>query len=184
MRSLPKKGKRTPSELQQLQRQRFLTVTEFLTPFNSVLKKYYGKNFGDTTRMNNALSYHIKEAVAFVDPNFEILYNKVQISKGELLGFKNPVIASPSSNEVSFSWEDNSDEGEAKATDKVVVVLYAPIANLYFYKGNVGVRSDGTATLTLPGYFSGLEVQSWIAFASADDKTSSTSIHMDPVTVA
>lgn len=184
MRSLPKKGNRIPTQVQLLQRQRFLTVTEFLTPFHPVLRKFFGSNSGEIPRINQALSYHMKEAVNYVDPDFEILYNKVQISKGDLTSVQNPSVSSAGANTIKFNWDDNSGEGEALATDQLVVVVYAPSTNLYYYTLAAGNRSAATATITLPSYFSGVEVQSWIAFANTDGKKYATSIYMGPVTVS
>ena len=183
MRSLPKKGNRTPTATQLLQRQRFLTVTEFLTPFHPVLRKFYGSNSGEIPRINQALSYHMKEAVNYVAPNHEMVYNKVQISLGELPPVQNPSVSSPEANTIKYGWDDNSGEGAAKATDKLVVVVYAPSANLYFYRLAAATRSDATVSITLPAYFSGLEVQSWITFAADDDNSCATSSYMSPITI-
>ena len=184
MRSLPKKGNRTPSQSQALQRLRFQTVNEFLTPFNPVLRKFFGSNSGAFPRINQALSYHMKEAVHYVAPNFEILYHKVQISKGDLLGVQNPAVLDLGGNELKYTWEDNSGQGEAQATDQLMVVIYAPAAGLYFFTLTAGARAAGSGNILLPGYFAGLEVQSWIAFASADESRYATSMYMGTVTVS
>lgn len=183
MRSLSRRGNRVPSAVQLLQRQRFLATTQFLTPIHPVLRKYYGGNGGGPTRINNALSYHMKEAVTYVDPDFEMLYNKVQISVGTLPQVQNPSVSSPSANTIKYGWDDNSGDGAAKATDKLVVVVYAPAANLYFYRLAAATRSDATASITIPAYFSGLEVQSWITFAADDDSSCATSSYMPAVII-
>ena len=184
MRSLPTKTDRTPTEVQLLQREKFTAVSEFLTPISNVITRYYGSGSGELTRRNQAMSYHMKEAVEFVDPNFEILYNKVQISKGDLLGIQNPVVAAQGSNELTYTWDDNSGQGAAKATDQLVVVIYAPAQNLYYFMLNLATRTDVAGTVTLPTNFTGLEVQSWIAFAAADGKSYATSVYMGAVVVS
>ena len=50
MRSLPKKGNHTPTAIQLLQREKFSFVTDFLTPINPVLSRFYGANSGSKTR--------------------------------------------------------------------------------------------------------------------------------------
>ena len=183
MRSLPKKTNRTPSETQLLQRELFTAVSGFLTPISPVLSLYFGRKGGEQSRRNQAMSYHMKEAVNYVDPNFEILYNKVQISKGDLLGVQNPVVSSPAPGEVKFNWENNSGQGSAKATDQLVVVLYSPEEDLHHYLLTVANRDAAGATITMPAYFTGLELQCWITFASADNKSYATSVYMGAVTV-
>lgn len=184
MRSLPKKTNRTPTNIQQLQRDRFTFVSEFLTPISPVLNRYFGSGSGEQTRRNQAMSYHMRDAVKYLDPGFEMFYNKVMISKGDLPGVQNPAVASPNPNQLVYTWEDNSGQGSARATDKLVVVVYAPAEGLYYMSLEAAVRSNATVAVTLPDYFSGLEVQSWIAFASEDDKSYATSSYMAAVTVA
>ncbi|MCF6132500.1 DUF6266 family protein [Flavobacterium sp. WG47] len=183
MRSLPKKTNRTPTETQQLQRQLFTTVAEFLSPMSNVLSRYFGHSGGYVSRRNQAMSYHMTEAVEYVDPNFDILYNKVLISKGDLVGVQNPTAASTTAEKISYTWEDNSGQGSAKATDQLVVVIYAPAENLYYTLLNAAVRNAGSVTITLSSYFSGLEVQSWITFASETGKAYATSVYMGAVTI-
>jgi|SRR6218665_464283 len=183
MRSLPKKTNRQPTGTQLLQRERFTFVTNFLSPMSNVLSLYYGSGSGEKTRRNQAMSYHIKEAVKYLDPGFEMLFNKVQISKGDLLGVQNPTVDSPDPNQLAYSWEDNSGQGNAKVTDKLVVVIYSPEQDLYYILLEAAARNAATITITLPEYFSGLDVKSWITFASADDKSYATSVYMGDVTV-
>ena len=184
MRSLPKKGNHTPTAIQLLQREKFSFVTDFLTPINPVLNRYYGTNGGQKTRLNNAMSYHMKEAVDYVDPDFSMIYNKVQISKGDLPGLQNPTIGAPGSNEIKYNWEDNSDQGEADATDRLVVVVYEPTSSMFYYLLNAETRAAKAVTITLPNFFTGLTVHSWIAFAAVDEKSYATSIYMGTVVVS
>lgn len=184
MRSLPKKTDRTPTEVQLLQRLKFTTVSDFLTPMSNVISLYYGSGSGELTRRNQAMSYHMKEAVAYADPIFEILYNKVQISKGDLTGVQNPTVAAAPTNKLVYAWEDNSGQGAAKPTDQLVVVVYAPAENLYFTTLNGGNRDDASVEVQLPAFFNGLEVQSWITFAAADGKAYATSVYMGAVMVS
>lgn len=183
MRSLPKKTDRTPTETQLLQRNKFTAVSNFLTPISNVVSLYYGSGSGELTRRNQAMSYHMKEAVTYVNPNFEILFDKVQISKGDLLGIQNPTASSPAAGEIKFNWEDNSGQGSAKNTDQLIVVLYSPLEDIYYTNGNAATRDAARVTLTLPTYFAGLEVQAWITFASATGKSYATSVYLGAVTV-
>jgi len=183
MRSLPKKTDRTPTETQLLQREKFTIMSEFLTPMAPVITRYYGSGSGEKTRMNQAMSYHLKEAISYVDPDFIIEYNKVQISKGDLLGIQNPTVGQAGANELKYNWTNNSGQGSAKPTDQLVLVVYAPAENLYFNVLDGGKRADGGATITLPTFFAGLEVQSWITLVAADEKSYATSVYMGSIVV-
>ncbi|MGL2966536.1 DUF6266 family protein [Flavobacterium sp. XGLA_31] len=184
LRSLPKKGNSNPSETQLQQRQRFLTASGFLTPMNGVLRKYFGQRNGDQSRLNQAMSYHLKEAVVFNDPDFGIDYSKVLISRGDLTGLQNPTVAAIGGNQLKFNWEDNSGQGDAKTDDTLLVVVYAPTAGLYFTQLETATRVEQVVVVTLPDFFQGLEVYSWLGVTSADHKTAATSSPMAAVTVA
>lgn len=184
LRSLPKKTNRRPTDTQQLQRDRFTAVSEFLTPISNVVSQYFGSRSREQTRRNQAMSYHMKEAVEYVDPDFVILYNKVLISKGDLVGIQNPTVGSAATGTIEFTWEDNSGQGSAKETDQLVVVLYAPAEGLYYTMLNAATRNAGGVTLALPDYFTGLEVQCWITLASATGKSYATSVYMGAVTIS
>ena len=184
LRSLHRKSGRTPTETQLLQRLLFSTVSEFLTPIGAVISRYYGNNNGSKTRMNQAMSYHMKDAMVYNDPNFDILYNKVQISKGDLLGVQNPTVTAIGTNQVKYIWEDNSGQGSAKPTDVLVVVIYEPISGQFYYLLSAATRLDILATITLPAFFTGLEVQNWITFVAADEKSYATSVYMGGVVIA
>lgn len=181
LRSLPRRGNRVASETQLLQRLKFSTVTAFLTPLQAIISRYYGSDTTDKTRRNQAMSYHMIEATQYVDPNFEILYNKVQISKGDLLGIQNPTATAAAATSIGFTWTNNAGQGQAKATDKVILAVYEPTTKTTVYSLNAGDRSDGTANLILPAYLSGLTAHVWITIASSNDKLYATSVYLGNV---
>jgi hypothetical protein len=183
MRSLPKKTDRKPTATQLQQREKFSLVTNFLTPLSPVISRYFGLGSGELTRRNQAMSYHMKEAVTYVDPNFEMMYDKVQISKGDLVGLQNPEVVSPETGALKFSWEDNSGQGTAKSDDEIVVVLYAPSIDMYYYTLNAATRTNGSVTVNLPAAFNGQNVHVWQAVVSATSKSYATSVYLGAVDV-
>jgi len=183
MRSLPKKSNRLATTFQQQQRSKFTMTTEFLGGVQPVIKRYFGSDSGLKTRRNQAMSYLMKEAIVFNDPNYEWDYTKILISKGDLLGINNGAVTAGTGQNLDFSWTDNSGQGEALATDKLVVVVYEPTSKATVYSLNAGGRSSGNATLALPNFLSGLEVLVWATFVSTDDKLFATSLYLGAVTV-
>ncbi|WP_262886117.1 DUF6266 family protein [Flavobacterium phycosphaerae] len=184
MRSLPKKTDRTPTDTQLLQREKFTAVSNFLTPISPVISKCFGSGSGELTRRNQAMSYHMKEAVTYVDPDFEIDFAKVMVAKGDLPGVQNPAVSSPNPNTLKYDWDDNSGQGSAKATDTLVVVVFAPATGLYYYTLNAAARVSKVAVITLPTFFAGVEVQSWISFVAEDGKSYATSVYMGAIVVS
>lgn len=183
MRSLPKKGNRLATEFQQAQRSKFAMTTEFLGGVQPVIKRYFGNDTWLKTRRNQAMSYLMKEAIVFNDPNYEWDYTKVLISKGDLLGINNGQVVAGSGQDLTFSWTDNSGQGEAQVTDKLVVVVYEPTSKATVYSLNAASRDDASATVQLPNFLSGLEVQVWATFVSSNEKLAATSIYLGAVTV-
>jgi len=181
LRSLPRKGNRVATETQLLQRLKFKTVSSFITPLAPIISRFFGSGSLEKTRTNQAMSYHMTEAVTYVDPNFEIIYEKVVISKGDLLGFQAPTATPAAGTKIDFTWVNNSGQGQAKDNDQLIIAVYEATTKSTVYSLNSGKRVDGSGTITLPAYLSGLTVHVWIAFASENQKLYATSVYMGEV---
>ncbi len=184
MRSLPRKGNRLVTANQLLQREKFKMVASFLKPINPVIKLYFGSNNEIYTKRNRAMSYLIKQATVAVGTGFEMDYPKVLISKGALLGVENGTLQAGPLHSLDISWTDNSGQGEALATDKLVVVVYEPTSETSLFSLHAGNRNSGAAAVGLPAYFSGLTVQVWATFASVDDKRYATSSYLGTLLIS
>lgn len=184
MRSLPRKSNREATTSQLMQREKFSEATAFLQPYQPVLRKYFGSGNGKTTRRNQALSYHMKEAVTYVDPNWVWDFQKVQISRGDLLGLDQIAGTGGTAQSIDFTWQDNSAQGEALATDQVIVAIYESTSKTGSYFSNIALRSDGNATITLPAFLSGLTVQVWATVVSNDEKRYATSQFLGNITLS
>lgn len=182
MRSLPKKGNRVPTATQLLQRQKFAMVQTFLSGINPVVKRYYGSNSGLKTRGNNAMSYLMREALVFTDPDFEWDYSKVLISRGDLIGFDEASV-DVTAGEINVLWTDNSGQGEALATDQLVLLVFDPESKAVVYSLAAGERADEAAALAMPSNLLGADVEVWATFVSADEKLIATSLYLGNVTV-
>ena len=184
MRSLPKLKRRTPTQNQALQRLKFTTVVDFLTPFYPVLRKFYGSNSGILTRVNQATSYHMKNATVYVDPIFEMDFNRVVFTKGDLPDLESPTVSAMGNEELKLEWTDNSGQGEAKATDKVIIMVYDATNKLSFYSLDVANRSASSVNYPLPTYMNGMTVEVWASVASDDGKHYATSNYLGSVVVS
>lgn len=183
MRSRPRKSKKKATSGQLAQRLRFAAVTHFLTPAKDILSEYFGTPFDAKSRYNLATSYHLQEAVEFDGTEAFILYNRALFSRGTLLAPQNLVAATQAGGVLELDWTDNSEQGSAKATDKLLVVVFEPVMATYEFYLNAGSRGDGTAAITLPAYLAGVQVQAWAFMASADDVLKTTSQYLGELTV-
>jgi hypothetical protein len=184
MRSLPRRSNKAATPLQAQHRLKFSSVIAFLGPIYPILSRYYGANQGEKSRVNRVMSYHMKEAIVFTDPDFTFTYNKVQIAKGYLVGIEGGAIASNTANTIDFTWNNNTGQGEALATDKLVVGVYDAATKNWIYSLAVAERSATTGGLLLPVTLTGSTVEVWATFASADEKRYATSTYLGNVVVA
>ena len=183
IKSLPKSGSRTPSQLQLDQRLKFGLVTSFLKPIKQLTSIGYGTVKGSISPSNAAASYHLNEAVIGTSPDFEIDYPKVIFSRGELPGPASPSAVAGSGAEIDFAWADNSAANLAQTTDKAVLLVYGETSKQFVFE-DTATRASVGATMQLPPNFTGETVHVWMAFFSANDKQASTSVYLGTVVVS
>lgn len=95
-------------------------------------------------------------------PDFELLYNKMKVSRGNI-----DLPYSPSalidSQTVNVSWTDNSGIGKALSDDAAMILVYNSAKGQAVYTLNAGNRQERQATLSLPTAWNGDSVDIWMA---------------------
>lgn len=183
MRSLPQRGKYTATQKQEEQREKFKVVIGFLSPIVDVLSRYFGSPQGDKSRSNLATSYHLKNAVVSTPTGMVMEYPKVLISKGDLRGIDGGSVTAVANQTLNFSWQDNSGQGNATATDELMVVVYAPDLNLFYTNMAVATRDASSAVVTLPNFMATFEVEVWASFSKPETNFAAISTYMGAITV-
>lgn len=174
-----RRSKHSATEKQLEQRERFALAIKFLTPITEVVGAYFGKRHKTKSRFNFAVSYNLEHSIVpSVGGGFEINYQKVMISKGDLRGVDSGMITSLPNQELKLDWTDNSGQGSAKDTDVMLVVLYSPGQDLFHIFNPAALRGQTTVTLTVPGFFRGDEVHIWVAMVTEDRKEASVSSYL------
>lgn len=173
---------RTQGQLDQ--RSKFSTVLRFLQPLTDFLRVGFKLYANKMTQFNAAMSYNLNNAISGTYPNFIIDYASALVSRGSLNGASGATASSTTATEVDFAWTDNTGSGNAKATDKALLVIFNPTKGQAVYDDAGSVRSAASQTLTVPSDFSGDTVQAFIGFISDDGKEIADSIHIGSVTVA
>jgi len=185
MRSLPKASKKAATDLQRINRAKFALVTSFLGPIIALLVMGYKSIAVGKTGFNIASSHLILEGITGEYPDFAINYAKLVFSKGALEGVWNASAASSRAGQIEISWNDNSDSGTAKPTDKLVALIYNPVKSKFVYSlENGAARSAGSDIIMIPAQFTGDTVQLWIAFMSSDKTSFSTSMRIGEIEVS
>ena len=184
MRGLPKETTTAATPAQLEQRAKFSTVIKFLTPIKSIVGAYFGKEQKSKSPFNLATGYHMSEALLpGIDDTWLIDYPKVLISRGDLRGIDNPVVAAGALNTINLTWTDNSGQGSADATDILVVVVFCTEMGEFVQFNPAATRADATVALTIPAYLSGTLAEVWATFITADGKLAAISSYAGSVTV-
>ena len=175
MRSLPRPSSKAPTAAQLLQREKFGLVTKFVAPIKSLLNIGYKNAAVNKTGVNAAVAEIIENALTASTP-YEIDYEKMLFSKGSLTGGLNGA-ASGGIASVTVTWNDNTDSGNAAATDRSLILVYNPAKSQYVYTIVGSPRSEEAYTLPLPTSFAGNTVHTWLAFITSDQRLVSTSTY-------
>ena len=171
----------TPAQLEQ--RAKFGMVGKFLRPLIPFLRVSYKELAVKKSAYNAAMAYTLENAVSGLYPDFMIDYTKVLVSQGLLGGAENAAAVSTAPNSIDITWDDNTSDYGADATDKVVVVAYCPSLTKYATLVGTATRVTGALTMTLPLSFSGQTVQTYIGFCNAKMNEFSNGEFLGAVTV-
>lgn len=178
LRSVPRKSTKPISVAQQRQRDKFKCVLQFLTPIKGILTQTFGANVGSKTPFNNAMSYHLKEAVKLSPTGFTMEYPKVLVGMGGLCGLKLPSVQPAAAHSLEITWEDNSKQGLAYATDNFLVVAYAPSIHSFESFMENSVRETGQCMLNFEESFYGETVHLWATFTNSSVGITATSRYL------
>ena len=164
--------------LQVNQRTKFALVLRFLQPNLNFIKIGYKNYAVKKSQFNSAMSFILNNAIIGVSPDFEIDYSLALLSRGNLAGALNPVFDLSTPGQVQFSWDDNSTDGNALATDKVMVVAFNPLKGESVYLTEGATRADLSQTVIIPNSYAGDDLQLFISFMNAEETQLSNSIYI------
>ena len=84
---------------------------------------------------------------------------------------------------VDLTWADNSGQGAAKATDKLIAVGYVEtLGQAVTFED--GIQRDATtASLNFPAYMAGMELSLYATFVTAAEDNAATSVYLGEVTL-
>jgi hypothetical protein len=168
-----------PRTLSQVnQRTKFSLVLRFLQPNLNFIRIGYKNYAVKKSQFNSAMSYVLNNAITGVSPDFEIDYSLALLTRGNLSGALNPIFDLTTPGQVEFSWDDNSTEGNALATDKVMVVVYNPTKGESVYLTEGAARTDLSQIVNIPNSYSGDELHMFISFMNFEETQLSNSIYI------
>lgn len=173
-----------PTTAQLNARAKVSVVMPFLADAKSIINLgWASKEKKGLTAMNAASSYHLKNAVTGVAPDFEMDFSKVLLSVGNLDELELPEMETAVGGKLVFSWVQGLNMEFGKPTDKVSVAVYNPLLNRFTIAKSVADRSALTYTMQLPMAYVGDTVEAFIIVMSADGKMAGMSHYFGSVVV-
>ncbi|MBB5437882.1 hypothetical protein HDC92_001556 [Pedobacter sp. AK017] len=174
----PAKSNKPPSALQLAQRNRFGLVTSWLSRIGDLIDAGFLVHPEEESDMNAAVSYHLKNAVTGVSPNFTMDYPKVMFSRGKVGEAYRAEVNITVAARLDYVWLAGTPTKYNKPTDMATVMVYCPALDKFVTLQNAAARSALLFNLLLPGNFSGEEVHAYIGFTSADGKVAGSSVYV------
>lgn len=164
VRIMPASVSNPQTQPQMEQRQKFSLAMGVMQPMSQFLRTGFKLFAIRMTAFNAAFSHNIKNAIAGAYPNFTIDYPNVRVAQGELAPALNAVAAAGAAGTAVYTWDDNSTEIGAAATDKTLIVIYNAVKHQAVTVSELAERATGTQTVTVPDSWSGDTVQCYLAF--------------------
>ncbi|MGO2401590.1 MAG: DUF6266 family protein [Mesonia sp.] len=166
------------------QRNKFTVTLEFLQAVKPFIKVGYKKLAIKKTEFNAAMSYILNNAVTGVAPDFTVDYPNARVSRGSLSEPLNATTDLTTPGQIEFTWDDNSDEGNANVTDKAMLLAYNPLKKESISLLNGAQRDAGAEIITIPSSYSGDNLELFMAFISEDETELSNSVYLGSGTAA
>jgi len=184
----PRKSTKEASLEQKDQRLRFGVVTKFLGNLSDVIRFGYQSESPIRTKMNDAVSYHLDNAVTGVYPNYAIDYTKVSLSdpnsKQTIDSGLAPKAQPIADATIEITWQifDRA-TGITLPTDRLYLIFYSLNRNKFILYNGVAARSELSYKAELPRIFTGDKLQGYMFFVSEKGKASSYTDNLGQFTV-
>lgn len=171
IKSLPRASNKPPTQKQTDQRSKFGLVTGFLSDMSEFIEEGFKSKNGFTSAMNEAVAYHLKNAVTGIAPNFTMDYTKLKFSNGKLRVPLTYTVDTAAPASVDFNWTlDGVDSKYKDGTDMINVLAFNPTKKQFVSLMAAAPRSALNYSLPLPLDFVGDSVHCFFSFTSIKKK--------------
>lgn len=175
------KNPQTPAQLEQ--RMRFKLVTDLMYSMAPLLADGFKDGVGKTP-VNRAVSFNIGRIITGEYPDLEIDYSRLKISRGKLTEIYDAKVDGDVYRKAVFTWEDNSGYGDAKADDRILLLLINTDRDAPVYITEGFTRQDAEAEIDLPASFAGQAFEAFISVVRADGSKTADSLYLGSFTAA
>ena len=165
----------TPKQLEQ--RQRFAIALAFLTPIRDLVNTgYKGPAGNKSTGMNMAMQHTLTNAIVGTYPDLSIDPELVIISKGSLQKPSDLTMLVTAETSLTLNWFVNLSKSCSFADDKLFVLIYHPVRDLFLVFEEIATRGLGIANIQLPNQFAEESFFVYAFFQQRDNSRCSNSV--------
>lgn len=183
IRSRPKSSGSNPTPAQLMQREKFALAIKFQNSLRSMQSRLYGENAGVKSRVNLAASYLLREVVAEENGQALLLMEKVIVTKGTLTGFQNIMVTEAPDQTLNFTWDDNSSQMMAKATDIFCTAIFEEDSGEFAIHEGPEQRDAGAGAVVLPELWAGKTVHVYAFFQNSEQEAACNSVYLGTMVV-
>jgi len=184
--NMPANGKKKLSPKQLTQTEIMKLVSSFLSRLLALINiTYQQARYPDQTKMNEAVSYHIRNALVGDDTNRFFDLTKLKLSKPirSTQSVWKPTLVSETALQIKITWELNPFPLKSTQLDDQVFLIFY-LKSLDMFDTIRGPRRDElTFTYTAPKNTVDKEVFCYMVISSADEKLVSPTKYLGMVTV-
>jgi hypothetical protein len=183
VRSAPKKRNGPVSTEQMIQREKFSTMTKFMSPVMPFMNEVHKNKSRGKYQSNKLFSANHREAVMGMYPGFAIDYRQFQLTAGTLPG---PLVMHASCDQdafLNFHWNDNShDYTGAHPLDRLYLAIYDEEEKNWQMIVNAALREDVFISVDMSDH-RGNQVQVYAGFISMDKLKVSNSLYLGMIKI-
>ena len=181
MRGKAQSIKNPNTQLQKGQRSKFAIALAFIQQIKAIVDIGYKGLANKQSAFNAAMSHVLKNGITGTAPNYALDYANILVAQGSLAPAKSAT-ATSANGKVTFTWSDNSANGEGSANDVALVLLYNEDKEEAIINTDAALREDELFERNTPAAWTGDTVHPYIAFLAEDGASVSDSIHLASVT--
>jgi hypothetical protein len=171
------KATKPRSQKQLEQGLKFRLVIGFLRRLNSLIALGFKKCAGKGHAFNAAVKYNFNGIITGVLPNYSIDCKGLVFSRGSLAPADTPLL-SRGLNSVLVSWQPTLQTQFCRNSDKVLVFIYCPGADVMLTRFSSTARAELEYEVVFDIDLGTLPLDVFMAFVSADGKEVSTSEYL------
>lgn len=162
-------------------RLKFSLVNKELAPLRQVVTL---GNKGDAGAFRKVVGKTLTEAITGEYPDFTIDFSRVQLTTGTLQSVERAeATVTEGTAEVNITWDTTLgfQSRLGADNDEVNIICFNPESRMVLPFTKAALRSEGSASLTLPEIWKGNTIHTWLFLTSADGLYVSDSISMADV---